>query len=105
MLNKKDHLHTLERSRMNPKVYRCMHPECTYFQRAEFVVGKKAMCVCGRAFIIPRIMALKDKRKTLVCEFCTKSKKSKQLNATTEKIQDILAEILPIETPGGGELL
>lgn len=88
-----NHLHTLERSSTNLKVYRCIHPDCTFFQRVEFIVGKRALCKCGIEYIVDRQQAIKQKNKSLVCANCSKSKKNKKLKETSDFLKDIFTDL------------
>lgn len=72
-------LHEYERSQQNETVYRCKHPRCSHYQQRHLLVGKEASCgKCHNTFILTW-RALR--RKTPVCDYCTKSPKAAQLRA------------------------
>ena len=52
------HYHTLERLVGKSKrrdIYRCIHPDCTYYGPAAFLEGKYAICrLCGTRFVLTR---------------------------------------------------
>lgn len=93
MLDKKTHLHTIERSISNKKVYRCIHPECTYFARVDFIIGKKMVCKCGNEYFVERDQLIKNNLKTPKCLACTGSKKATKIKDIASNIEDILAEV------------
>lgn len=98
MLDKKTHIHTIERSPINPRVYRCIHPECTYFARADFLIGKRALChKCGSEYNVSRTQLFRDKLKRPTCMRCSNSKEAQEFRNVTNKIENILEEVFPNE--------
>jgi formylmethanofuran dehydrogenase subunit E len=86
------HYHTYERSRSNLEVYRCLDPECTHFNRKEFLEGKKARCKCGDLFILSYEQL---KNKTPVCSNCSKAKpKPKVAPSLVLSIQEELNKLV-----------
>lgn len=87
------HLHRYVRSRTRKDIYRCVHPDCTHYNRAELIIGKRAECSkCGAEMIIEESQAIKYKTKYLTCLNCSKSKKAQEYKITRDKIRDILIE-------------
>ena len=76
------YVHEYERSKSNKEIYRCLHPQCSHYKKREFLVGKEAIChKCKNKFILTWLQ-LRNKRP--VCEFCTKSPKSSELQNMRE---------------------
>ena len=52
------HYHTLERLVGKSKrrdIYRCIHPDCTYYGPASFLEGKYAICkLCGTRYVLTK---------------------------------------------------
>ena len=94
-LKQQTHLHEYERSKANLNIYRCIHPDCTHYQKREYLVGKRAQChKCKDSFILMQEQ-LKSGRKIRgikfpVCIKCSKSPKAKDLI----KLEDILVKEL-----------
>lgn len=63
------HLHTYQRLRNKPNIYRCVHPDCSHTSRKELMLGKRAMCFCGNEYFLnSNILKLKNPH----CPNCTK---------------------------------
>jgi hypothetical protein len=81
--------HELERSRANKNYYRCMHPECSYYQNRTRLEGKRALChKCKEPFILSWQQL---RNKYPVCDFCTKSPKAEQLRKLREVTEGIVS--------------
>lgn len=93
MLDKKTHLHTYERSETKRDIYRCIHPDCTHYQRAPLIIGKRVLCKCGNEFFADRNQLIVNNIRNLTCLQCSKSSKSKKIRETATKIEDILHEL------------
>jgi len=80
-------LHVYERSKDNKEIYRCIHPECTSYNRVALLLGKAAECFkCHDKFILTK-KQLKNFHP--VCISCSKEKKSPTLGIGTELMQNI----------------
>lgn len=89
-----NHLHRYERHKTRKDIYKCVHPECTHYNSADMIVGKKAECSkCGNPMIIDKIQALRYKNKHLTCLDCSNSKQAKKHRAAKDVIAKILAGI------------
>jgi hypothetical protein len=100
---KDEHIHMLERSKTNKKIYRCIdprNPSCTYYQDRQYLEGKQAACnKCGQTFILTWRQLRNFKP---VCPLCTKSPKSVELrkqieigkNLAADGIDDLLKKAL-----------
>lgn len=83
-------LHIYERSKTSKKVYRCLHPDCHHYNFAALLLGKRAECAkCKEPFILD---AKQLKNKLPVCEFCSRSAKSKVLNVGRSFLETIFQE-------------
>ncbi len=92
MLDKKTHVHTLILNSKNKDVYRCAHPECTYFARADFIVGNKILCSkCHEPTIATKMQLITYKVRNPTCLKCSKSKKGKQVKIIENALEDIFA--------------
>ena len=81
MLDKKTHVHTLMLNPKNKTVYRCAHPECHWFARADFIVGNQILCSkCHEPTIATKIQLVTYKVRHPTCLKCSKSKKGKALS-------------------------
>jgi len=89
------HIHTYERSRANPKVYRCIDPDCTHYHSAEFLVGKRALCnKCQEAFVLERAQLVgKNSVKRPLCLNCSNSARAKAHREMLGVAEALLAEI------------
>lgn len=75
-------LHEYERSKDNKEYYRCIHPDCTHYQRRGRLEGKRAIChKCKNPFILSWAQL---RNKYPVCDFCTKSPKAEALRAARD---------------------
>ena len=87
------HLHRYVRSRTRKDIYRCVHPDCTHYNRADLIVGKRAECSkCGEEMLIEELQALRYKTKYLTCLNCSKSKKAQEFKKIKNLISNILTE-------------
>lgn len=100
-LMKNEHiLHIYQRSRDNIEIYRCIHPDCTHYQKRSLIIGKRAECKCGTAFIIAAkdVKGGKQKGKlNLNCFKCSKSPKKLEILAQQEMAEGVMDEILKEE--------
>lgn len=46
------HVHCYEWVLDNHSLYRCIHPDCTHWRRKNLLRGKRAVCLCGKEFIL-----------------------------------------------------
>lgn len=70
-------IHTYERSKNNKEIYRCKYPRCSHYTNRQFLEGKEAECPkCKNSFILTWRHL---RNKLPVCEFCSKSPKSREL--------------------------
>ena len=85
----KNHIHVYRRSRTNKNYYQCDDPECTHYIHKSRIMGKKALCRCGREFILDYETL---RRAFPACPFCSGGKKSKSVQKATEIISQILEQ-------------
>lgn len=94
MANNKEHIHTYERPRWNRNIYRCVAPDCSHYIQKKYLLGKYSKCPeCGNQFILDREKLLRAKPR---CDFCSNTKKSRQLKAVGEvkELQEIFESIV-----------
>lgn len=86
---KEVHIHTYERPRWNKNIYRCVAPDCSHYIQKKLLLGKYALCPeCSSQFILTREKLLRAKPK---CDFCSNTKKSRELKVVAEnrELQEI----------------
>lgn len=92
------HIHTYERPRWDKKIYRCIAPDCSHYINKKLLLGKYGKCPeCGAQFILDREKLLRAKPK---CDFCSNTRKSKELKALAENqtLQQIFENVVePID--------
>ena len=80
------HLHIYERVKHKPEIYRCIHPECSHYDKKYLLTGKRAKCVCGNDYLLTA-RALKLKKPH--CDSCGR---------LSDKVQkEIIAKVLKDE--------
>lgn len=85
---KKDHIHTFVKYKKRPGFFRCLHPDCTAIFDKEFLRGKRALCSCGRDFILTR----EDlRRATPKCMNCSDTKQARAFQAAQSLIENQMA--------------
>lgn len=82
------HTHTYERIK-NTDQYRCIHPDCSHFAYKKFLLGKRALCKCGEAYILDRNQLM---RNVPHCFNCTRATgiKQKQRVDVLQKIKGLI---------------
>lgn len=85
------HLHTYAKAKTK-HYFRCVHPECTHYTHRENLRGKKAMCKCGRDFILPETFSNNNEfsRPELKCYLCRNTKKNKAMRVGEAIIDSLL---------------
>lgn len=72
-------------------LYRCIDPHCTHNRKAEYILGKAALCPkCGVEFILSRMQL---KNRLPVCAGCSKSPKPILTEVAKDVMKDIFDEI------------
>lgn len=67
--------------------YKCAHPNCTHYLRAELILGKKSICNrCGKEFLLP--LAIRALTNLPHCKQCTRVKE-----VVPEPVNDIMDEL------------
>lgn len=94
-LKKPPHLHVYERIKTvnkdkNKQIYKCVHPDCTHYTQAQFIVGRRILCHKCKA---PMIFETRPIVKKLVCVSCSKSPKAKVHSELKETLEDMFFEL------------
>ena len=91
-----NHIHQYERSRSNKSIYRCIHAQCSHYQRVDFLIGKESECPkCHETFIMTEKQLIKMKVKMPVCLGCSNAKGAADYRAA-KKISEKMFERLNI---------
>ena len=85
------HLHTYQRMKERPKMFRCVHEKCTHFQSKELLLGKLARCICGNEYHLS-VQSLRLKNPH--CESCTRGKSRFEPDELELVIDEILPELI-----------
>lgn len=92
-----DHIHTYQRTRIKKndwrkQIYRCIHPDCFTYNRAELLTGKRAACTkCGQTMIL-NYEQLRHRIVNPVCFGCSKSKKKPETPVFESLLDDLFSE-------------
>lgn len=92
------HRHTYERSKETMEVYRCVHPQCSHFNRRSMIVGKEISCYVCHQPTLARQEQLRSGQvhigvKRLTCIGCSKSPKRFEIQAIENVLTGILEEV------------
>lgn len=82
-----NHIHQYKRDR-NGKVWRCVHPLCSWQGFKEHVVGKAAICNGCKETIVS-LTSEQIKRSEPKCINCMDTKVSREYKETKEKLKEL----------------
>jgi hypothetical protein len=93
------HLHTFELKKgckpnqgLEKKIFRCVSPDCWFYVRASFLLGKRATCP---RCLLPFILTSESlKLRKPHCESCTNSPKVDEKKTQLQQIQSEVSKLL-----------
>ena len=93
-----NHLHIYERSKYNKEIYRCVHPQCSHYDRRGMIVGKEIECFKCHEVTLARQEQLHVGQfqlgtKVLTCIKCCKNSKKYIPIEVADVLNDMLTPV------------